>query len=220
MSGFEPILIGAAVGAGTSAIMGGNPLKGGLLGGITGGIGGAFKGGVGNLINGIGTNALAGGDVAKGLAINASLLGGSQGLAAAAPAASSAAGSAATQAGLVFNPATGSFLNPEYYALATSANPIYTGAGSLGSKFTTGLGSIFDTPTMQGLREYMPSGQALSKLGIDAASQSMMRQQQPAPAGGISQGKPLDISAVEDLVKKRRAQVAQAPQGLMGNYFG
>lgn len=192
MSGLEPILIGAAVGAGTSAIMGGDPLKGAALGGATGGLFGG--GGVGGLFGGGSGGGTAGG--------------------AAGGAAQGAAG------GLVFNPATGSFLNPEYYALATSANPIYTGAGSLGSKFTTGFGSIFDTPTMQGLREYMPSGQALGKLGIDAASQSMMRQQQPAPAGGISQGKPLDISAVEDLVKKRRAQVAQAPQGLMGNYFG
>ena len=47
MSGFEPILIGAALGAGTSAAMGGNPLQGALLGGVTGGIGGGL-GGVGS----------------------------------------------------------------------------------------------------------------------------------------------------------------------------
>jgi hypothetical protein len=44
MSGVEPILIGAAIGAGTSGIMGGDPLKGALLGaaggGITSGLGG------------------------------------------------------------------------------------------------------------------------------------------------------------------------------------
>lgn len=38
MSGFEPILVGAALGAGTSAVMGGNPLQGALLGAAGGGI--------------------------------------------------------------------------------------------------------------------------------------------------------------------------------------
>lgn len=202
MFNLVPILIGAAVGAGTSALFGKDPLKGAVLGGFGGGLFGT-GGGVGGLFGGGSSGAASG--VASG--------------AASVPAAA-AANSAATQAGLVFNPATGSLLNPEYFALANTANPIYTGAGGLGSQISTGIGSLLDTPTMQGLREYMPSGQALSKLGIDAASQSMMRQPQFAPAGGISQGKPLDISAVEDLVKKRRAQVAQAPQGLMGNYFG
>ena len=44
MSGFEPILIGAALGLGTSAAMGGDPLKGALLGGVTGGIGSGIGG--------------------------------------------------------------------------------------------------------------------------------------------------------------------------------
>ncbi len=51
MSGMEPILIGAALGAGTSAITGGDPLTGALIGGATGGfgagIGGAAGGGAG-----------------------------------------------------------------------------------------------------------------------------------------------------------------------------
>lgn len=45
----EPIstgmMIGAALGGGTSAIRGGNPLQGALLGGLTGAAGGAFTGG-------------------------------------------------------------------------------------------------------------------------------------------------------------------------------
>jgi hypothetical protein len=220
MFNLVPILIGAAVGAGTSALFGKDPLKGAALGGLGGGLFGpagsfgGLKGGVGNLINGIGTNALAGGDVAKGLAINASALGGAQGLGAATV--PSAAQSAVTQAGLTFNPATGSFLNPEYFALANTANPIYTGAGGIGSQISTGIGSLLDTPAMQGLREYMPSSQAIGKLGIDMASQSMMRPPQFAPAGGVSQGKPLDIAAVENLLKGRR----QAPTGLISDYFG
>ena len=44
MSGIEPILIGAALGAGTSAAMGGDPLKGALMGGVTGGVGAGIGG--------------------------------------------------------------------------------------------------------------------------------------------------------------------------------
>jgi len=189
MSGLEPIIIGAAIGAGTSALTGGDPLKGAVLGGATGGITGG--GGVGGLF---GSSSASSG-------------------AAAVPA---AAEGAAASGGLLFNPATGSFLNPEYYALASSANPIYTGAGSLGSQIATGAGSLMDTPFVHGLRDYLPSGQALANLGM---SSMQPRPTMPAPAGGISKGTPPNIAAVEDLIKKRRAQTAQ-PTGLMGNYFG
>ncbi len=210
MSGIEPILIGAAVGAGTSAAFGSNPLKGALLGGATGGIGNVLKGGIGNLINGIGTNAVAGGDPVKGLMMNASALGGAQGLGVPA-----AAQGAAGQAGLVFNPATGSFINPEYYALASSANPIYTGAGSLGSQVSTGIGSLLDTPTMQGLREYMPSGQALGNLGLQTAMQP--RPSVQAPAGGITQGRAPDIASIQNLIGSMRRKPTE---GILGDYFG
>lgn len=192
MSGAEAAIIGAVVGAGTSAATGGDPLKGALIGGATGGLGGGgFFGG------------------AKGAAAGAT------GGAASVPA-SAAANSAATQAGLVFNPATGSLLNPEYFALANTANPIYTGAGGLGSQISTGLGSLLDTPTMQGLAEYAPSPQAIGNLGLNLGSQSLMRPPVQAPAGGITQGKPLDITAVENLLKGRQ----QAPSGLISDYFG
>jgi len=194
MSGLEPIIIGAAIGAGTSALTGGDPLKGAVLGGATGGITGG--GGVGGLF---GSSSAASGAASGAAAVPA------------------AAEGAAASGGLLFNPATGSFLNPEYYALASSANPIYTGAGSLGSKIATGAGSLMDTPFVQGLREYMPSGQSLAKLGLETAMQP--RPAMPAPAGGISKGTAPNIAAIEDLIKKRRAQTAQ-PTGLMGNYFG
>jgi hypothetical protein len=194
MSGLEPIIIGAAIGAGTSALTGNDPLTGAVLGGATGGF--AKGGGVGGLFGG---NPAAGGSFASG--------------AATVPA---AAQGAASQAGLLFNPATGSFLNPEYYALASSANPIYTGAGSLGSQIATGAGSLMDTPFVHGLRDYLPSGQALANLGM---SSIQPRPTMQAPAGGISKGTAPNIAAIEDLIKKRRAQTAQ-PTGLMGNYFG
>ena len=43
---------------------------------------------------------------------------------------------------LAFNPATGTFLNPSYFAGATSSMPLYTGAGSALSQIGTGLGSL------------------------------------------------------------------------------
>jgi hypothetical protein len=89
----EPVttgmMIGAALGGGTSALRGKNPIEGALMGGLTGGIGGGISGGamggssspfsLGSILNGIGTNAAAGGDPAKGLAMNAAALAGSGG---------------------------------------------------------------------------------------------------------------------------------------------
>lgn len=181
----------------------------------------------GAIVNGIFTNALAGGDPLKGLLINASLLAGTGGISSLFPKlASSAAGAAssavpaaaqgaASQAGLVFNPATGSFLNPEYYALASSANPIFTGAGSLGSQVATGAQSLLDTPFAQGLREYMPSGQALGNLGLQSAMQP--RPSVQAPAGGITQGRAPDIASIQNLVSSMRRK---PPEGILSDYFG
>lgn len=180
----------------------------------------------GAIVNGIFTNALAGGDPIKGLLINASLLAGTNGVSSLFPnLASSAAGAASSavpaaaqgaagQAGLVFNPATGSFLNPEYYALASSANPIFTGAGSFGSQVATGAQSLMDTPFVQGLREYMPSGQALGNLGMSAMQPRPIPQ---APAGGITQGRAPDATAVQNLVSSMRRK---PPEGILSDYFG
>ena len=98
----EAALIGAAVGGGTAALTGQNMLEGIVKGGLLGGVGGAAFGGAGGgagagaggggaaaagpisqgaAANGIVTNALVGGDVAKGLALNGSLLAGSPGFA-------------------------------------------------------------------------------------------------------------------------------------------
>ena len=49
-------------------------------------------------------------------------------------------------AGLVLNPATGTYLNPEYFALAESGMPLYTGGGSALSQLGTGLGSLGTIP--------------------------------------------------------------------------
>jgi hypothetical protein len=46
-TGMEPLLIGAAIGGGSAALQGGDPLKGALLGGLTGGIGSGIAGALG-----------------------------------------------------------------------------------------------------------------------------------------------------------------------------
>jgi hypothetical protein len=60
MSGMEPILIGAALGAGvggaTAGIRGGDPLKGALMGGLTGAAGGGISSG----LSAVGSTAQAG----------------------------------------------------------------------------------------------------------------------------------------------------------------
>jgi hypothetical protein len=53
-TGMEPILIGAALGGGASALQGGDPIKGALMGGVTGGIGSAASAALPSLL---GSNA-------------------------------------------------------------------------------------------------------------------------------------------------------------------
>jgi hypothetical protein len=234
----EPILIGAAVGAGTSAVFGGDPLKGALLGGATGGLGGALKGGVGNLINGIGTNALAGGNVAKGLAINASLLGGAQGFGVPAAAASSAAPAAAASAPAsllsqsIANVAPIGFKAPLDLgisavtpaslvddAILSTAQPMNATAAAMGGGFKLPANAaeiVGQNPSiLDNLREYMPSGRDLAGLGLQSAMQPRPTVQ--APAGGITQGRATDIAAVQNLVSSMRRK---PPEGILGDYFG
>jgi hypothetical protein len=71
----DPITIGAGIGAGTSLLTGGNPFTGALMGGAGGGFGQALgkSNFLGSLFNGVGTNAMAGGDILKGATMNASM---------------------------------------------------------------------------------------------------------------------------------------------------
>ena len=72
----EPVttgmMIGAALGGGTSAIRGGNPLQGALLGGLTGAAGGGFAGGFGGAANPANAALIAGQPAASMGAINLS----------------------------------------------------------------------------------------------------------------------------------------------------
>jgi len=104
------MLLGAAMGGGSAALTGGDPLKGALMGGLTGGIGGAISPALSAM--GIGSTAVPAAaatsmapTVANAAAINA---------AAAAPAAASAAAPAFTQipAGQTFAQASQAAMNP------------------------------------------------------------------------------------------------------------
>jgi hypothetical protein len=111
--------IGAGISGGTSLLRGkklGTSLRDAAIGGALGGAGGYLGGAMGG----------AGGVKATG----ANLLDDAAQL------------SGVTAEGLVFNPSTGTFLNPEYFVGATSGLPLYTGGGGALSQIGTGLGSL------------------------------------------------------------------------------
>ena len=110
-------MVGAGISGGTSLLRGkglGSSLQNAALGGVLGGAGGYLGGAMGGA-----GGAASGAGTTAGAAVP---------------------GSIGTE--LVFNPATGTYLNPAYFAGATSGMPLYTGAGSALSQIGTGLGSL------------------------------------------------------------------------------
>jgi hypothetical protein len=160
-------MVGAGISGGTSLLRGkslGSSLQNAALGGVLGGAGGYLGGAMGGA-GGAGTGA---GTTAS----------------AAVP------GSIGTE--LVFNPATGTYLNPAYFAGATSSMPLYTGAGSTLSQIGTGLGSLGSN-----ISNVMPGDVLMSnplgygKLALD--TYGAMNQPQPqtqAPQLGIIRPQP------------------------------
>jgi hypothetical protein len=109
--------LGAGISGGTSLLKGkslGSSLQNAALGGVLGGAGGYLGGAMGGAG---GAGATTGGTTGAALP-----------------------GSIGTE--LAFNPATGTYLNPSYFAGATSGMPLYTGGGSALSQIGTGLGSL------------------------------------------------------------------------------
>jgi hypothetical protein len=210
MSGIEPILIGAAVGAGTSAVFGGDPLKGALLGGATGGLGGA--GGLFGGAKGVGAGLKVTGAAASA---PGSLL--SQPIANVAPIGFKAPldlGMSAVTPPLVSLPA--SLVDD---AILSTAKPMNATAAAMGGGFQLPANAaeiVGRNPSILGnLREYMPSPQALGNLGLQAAMQP--RPMIQAPAGGITQGRAPDVASIQNLVSSMRRK---QPEGILGNYFG
>ena len=127
-----PALTAIGINAGVNAIRRKPLFQGATTAGVTGGVLGGFNGG--GLFSSNPTAAAASSAPTSAGAFEAAM-----GL----PQTTSAIESA----GMVFNPATGTFLNPEYYAGATTPLATYTGGegllsnamGSIGDKFS-GLG--------------------------------------------------------------------------------
>jgi len=150
---------------------------------------GAAVGGGGSLLSGksLGKslkNAAIGGTLGYG---GGTLLGGAGATGGASSLAPEALTGTIESSGMVFNPATGSYLAPEAYFGATSATPLFTGTGSMLDKFTMGaqsLGSDFSAR--------MPSG-----IGVDNL----------LGAGQIAMGQPVQASPIAS----KPIQVGQAP---------
>lgn len=171
-----PMMIGAGVGGGLNLLRGKNPLQGALLGGaggaLTGGIGGAFGGGA--------TGGAAGG------------------------AASGTAGAlpgTVESMGLVFNPATGTYLAPEAYLGASSAFPVFTGGEGVLSNAMGNIGASIP----QNIKDYATPQ---NLLGVAQLATEQPKQAPLQNIGGqISRGQapsfvPFNVGQVQGL--KRR----------------
>jgi hypothetical protein len=138
----EAMLLGAAMGGGSAALTGGDPLKGALLGGLTGGAGAGIAGA---LPGAAGTTALgaAGAEAATSAAMANAL-----------PVSTMAATPAATSAITSGFPAGQSFAQASQLANTAAANQAVTGAinqalpltGNLGSAGITGLPAASTSP--------------------------------------------------------------------------
>ena len=129
-----PMMIGAGVGGGINLLRG-KGLGGILQGAALGGAGGALTGGIGSAFGGGATGGATGG-VASGTA--------------------GALPGTVENMGLVFNPATGTYLAPETYLGASSAFPVFTGGEGVLSNAMGNIGasipqSVKDYATPQNL---------------------------------------------------------------------
>jgi hypothetical protein len=140
-----------AIGGGVGLLTGG--LRGGLQGAALGGIGGGLS------------NYVKGGSFLQN--------------AAAKPIASVAAGEAPF-AGAVFNPSTGTWLNPEFYAGASTPFATYTGGQGLLANAT---GNLLDT-----LPDYVTPKNVLGAASIISNMQQPQYQMPAAQGGGVRQG--------------------------------
>lgn len=139
-------ITGALLGAGSSLLMKKDPITGAVLGGVTGGL---FGGGpspapaaagstsplsTGSLLNGAGTNLLAGGDPLRGLTMNASALAGSpSAMGTSATGSSLGSGINPFSGGMGFNPASGGMGLQATNSMASSLAPNSLAPGVYGS---------------------------------------------------------------------------------------
>ena len=125
LGGLDAILLGAAVGAGTSAITGSDPLKGALLGGLGGGLTGGLGGGAGGGGGGGAASGAGAGTTSAGIA---GLQNASSALSTSLPASSVAAPSLTSAVPETFNLANAA-LSPQAAALAPTTGSALSGSG-------------------------------------------------------------------------------------------
>jgi hypothetical protein len=169
---------------------------------------GAAVGGGGSLLSGksLGKslkNAAIGGTLGYG---GGTLLGGAGAAGGASSLAPEALAGTIESSGMVFNPATGSYLAPEAYLGANSATPLFTGTGSILDKASMGaqsLGSNFSNP--------FSSGMGVDNL-MGAAKMAGMYQPtqlQSAPAGRIEVGQAPSPEGLAAFIKQYYPQYQQ-----------
>ena len=147
-----PMLYGALAGGGINILRGKNPLKGALLGGALGGLGGMFS------------PAVAGTAGATGTATSGAVLPGT-----------------VESMGLVFNPATGTYLAPEAFLGASTAFPVFTGGEGL---LSNAFGNI-SSSIPSSVKDYMTPQ---NMIGV--ANMAMQNQAPLQNIGGTAQARP------------------------------
>ena len=128
-----PLLIGAGIGALGSAVTGGSPIKGALLGGaggaLTGGMSSLLSGG--SFLEGAGLGSAASVGASAGVPSTAAQFEASMGLPSSAYYGAGGVGMGGMNTigsmGLQYNPTTGTYLNPSDYVGTSVGIPTYTG---------------------------------------------------------------------------------------------
>ena len=201
MSGIEPILIGAAIGGGTSAIMGGDPLQGALLGAAGGGLGG-LAGGAGGAASGAagGAGAASG---AAGAGTTVGLTGGTAGSIGAAQAFPVAA-----QAPIVATPlSTGGAVAGNLLADMSAMDAAMAATGE-GFAQTAGMGAgLFDKLDPM----------TMMQMGGSLLGDGKSQQQRIASSGSVRRGQAPQVQApIDELMRlQMMAQRQRRPISLL-----
>ena len=196
----EPVLIGAGIGALGSALTGKNPFTGAAIGGVTGGIGGGIK----NMID-AGTALQGASAITPAMQATQSGFEATMGLPSAAMIEAGAPLASAfptgANMGLVFNPLTGNYVNPEYYALTGTPLQTFKGGQGLLSNATSG---IMDT-----LPDYVTPKNAIGLANVLAQQQPVTPQTIQASGGqskpGSVQGLTVNYGMANPIKRRGRA---------------
>ena len=180
---FAPMLWGAGIGLGTSLLTKRDPLTGALIGGATGGL----LGGQGSLL---GDSLFKTGSVAgQAVPTTAGAFEASMGL----PQTTAALEST----GMVLNPSTGTYLNPEYYVGAQTPLATYTGGEGLLSNAMGNIGDkIPDVSKYATPQNLMGVGNIFSDINATPKIAS--------PGGGVKGGGAVNYEPLSNVTVQKR----------------